>query len=41
LRQLPDTGAVEKIIDEMGLAQYANRRALVLSLGNAPAPGLS
>jgi ABC-2 type transport system ATP-binding protein len=41
LRQLKDTGVVEKIIEEMGLTQYANRRAGVLSLGNAQRLGLA
>jgi len=41
LRQLKDAGSVENIIGRMGLAQYANRRALVLSLGNAQRLGLA
>ena len=41
LRQMKDTGFVEKIIEEMGLAPYANRRAWVLSLGNAQRLGLA
>jgi ABC-2 type transport system ATP-binding protein len=41
LRQLKDTDAVEKIIAEMGLTQYANRRGRVLSLGNAQRLGLA
>jgi len=41
LRQLKDTDAVEKIITQMGLTQYANRRARVLSLGNAQRLGLA
>ena len=41
LRQLKDADAVEKIIEELGLTQYANRRAGVLSLGNAQRLGLA
>jgi len=41
LRQLKDTEAVEKIIALLGLTQYANRRAQVLSLGNAQRLGLA
>ena len=41
LRQLKDAGSVENIIGRMGLAQYANRRARVLSLGNAQRLGLA
>ncbi len=41
LRQLKDSSSVENIIDEMGLTQYANRRARVLSLGNAQRLGLA
>ncbi len=41
LRQLTDTEAVEKIITQLGLTQYANRRARVLSLGNAQRLGLA
>jgi len=41
LRQIPDRGAVEKIIEQMGLTTYANRRARVLSLGNAQRLGLA
>ena len=41
LRQLKDADAVEKIIEEMGLTPYANRRAGVLSLGNAQRLGLA
>ena len=41
LRQLKDADALKKIIEEMGLTQYANRRASVLSLGNAQRLGLA
>ena len=41
LRQLKNADTVENIIEEMGLAQYANRRARVLSLGNAQRLGLA
>jgi ABC-2 type transport system ATP-binding protein len=41
LRQLSDTGAVDKIIDKMGLAKDANRRTRTLSLGNAQRLGLA
>lgn len=41
LRQLKDPGSVENIIDQMGLTQYADRRARVLSLGNAQRLGLA
>jgi ABC-2 type transport system ATP-binding protein len=41
LRQLKNADTVENIIEEMGLAQYANRRAGVLSLGNAQRLGLA
>ena len=41
LRQLKDADAVKNIIEEMGLAPYANRRAGVLSLGNAQRLGLA
>jgi ABC-2 type transport system ATP-binding protein len=41
LRQLKDSATVEKIIAEMGLTQYTNRRAGVLSLGNAQRLGLA
>jgi ABC-2 type transport system ATP-binding protein len=41
LRQLNDTNAVEKVIEELGLTQYANRRAKTLSLGNAQRLGLA
>ena len=41
LRQLKDPGSVENIIDQMGLTQYADRRAGVLSLGNAQRLGLA
>jgi ABC-2 type transport system ATP-binding protein len=40
-RGLKNADAVEKIIQEMELAQYANRRARVLSLGNAQRLGLA
>ena len=41
LRQLKDSSSVENIIYKMGLAQYADRRARVLSLGNAQRLGLA
>jgi ABC-2 type transport system ATP-binding protein len=41
LRQLKNGGAVEKIIEQMGLTPYANRRARILSLGNAQRLGLA
>jgi ABC-2 type transport system ATP-binding protein len=41
LRQLKNPDAVENIIEEMGLKPYANRRAGVLSLGNAQRLGLA
>jgi ABC-2 type transport system ATP-binding protein len=41
LRQLKDAASVENIIGQMGLAQYADRRARVLSLGNAQRLGLA
>jgi len=41
LRQLKDTDMVEKIIAQLGLTQYANRRAKILSLGNAQRLGLA
>ena len=41
LRQLKDAGLVEKIIEQMGLTPYANRRAGILSLGNAQRLGLA
>jgi ABC-2 type transport system ATP-binding protein len=41
LRQLKNADAVKKIVEQMGLTQYANRRAGVLSLGNAQRLGLA
>jgi ABC-2 type transport system ATP-binding protein len=41
LRQLNDAGVVEKTIEQMGLTPYANRRAGILSLGNAQRLGLA
>jgi ABC-2 type transport system ATP-binding protein len=41
LRQLNEADAVEKIITQMGLTQYADRSARVLSLGNAQRLGLA
>jgi ABC-2 type transport system ATP-binding protein len=41
LRQLKNADAVKNIIEEMGVTQYANRRAGVLSLGNAQRLGLA
>ena len=41
LRQLKNADAVKNITEEMGLAPYANRRARILSLGNAQRLGLA
>ena len=41
LRRLPDVGAVEKVMDKLGLTRYADRRAKNLSLGNAQRLGLA
>ena len=41
LRQLSDIKSVERIIVELGLTQYANRRTKTLSLGNAQRLGLA
>ena len=41
LRQLKDAGSVENIIGRMGLKQYVDRRAGILSLGNAQRLGLA
>jgi ABC-2 type transport system ATP-binding protein len=41
LRRPDDAGAVEKVIRELGLTPYANRRARILSLGNAQRLGLA
>ena len=41
LRQLKNPDSVKNIIEEMRLTQYANRRAGVLSLGNAQRLGLA
>ena len=41
LRQLKNPNSVKNIIEEMGLTQYTNRRAGVLSLGNAQRLGLA
>lgn len=41
LRQLHDTDVVEKIIEQLALTQYANRRARTLSLGNAQRLGIA
>jgi ABC-2 type transport system ATP-binding protein len=41
LRRLDDTYVVRKIIENLGLTHYANRRARVLSLGNAQRLGLA
>ena len=41
LRHLNDADTVEMIIDQLGLTQYADRRARILSLGNAQRLGLA
>jgi|WetSurMetagenome_2_1015567.scaffolds.fasta_scaffold268286_1 ABC-2 type transport system ATP-binding protein len=41
LRHVEDSRAVEKIIKQLGLGHYANRRAKTLSLGNAQRLGLA
>ncbi len=41
LRRLSDSGAVPKVIEELGLTNYATRRARTLSLGNAQRLGLA
>ncbi|GIF99012.1 ABC transporter ATP-binding protein [Catellatospora citrea] len=41
LRRLPGTGLVDDVIDRLGLAPYADRRAGKLSLGNAQRLGLA
>ena len=41
LRHMTDAGAVQRVIEELGLTQYANRRARNLSLGNAQRLGLA
>jgi ABC-2 type transport system ATP-binding protein len=41
LRGLRDVNAVERIIERLGLAEYADRRAGTLSLGNAQRLGLA
>ena len=41
LRRLDDADAVEKVIGELGLTHYADRRAKTLSLGNAQRLGLA
>jgi ABC-2 type transport system ATP-binding protein len=41
LRCLSDTDAVRKIMEKLGLMQYANRHARTLSLGNAQRLGLA
>ena len=41
LRHLNDADAVRKVIEELGLTQYANRSARTLSLGNAQRLGLA
>jgi ABC-2 type transport system ATP-binding protein len=41
LRHLPDRSVVEQVIEQLGLAPYADRRARGLSLGNAQRLGLA
>jgi ABC-2 type transport system ATP-binding protein len=41
LRHLDDASVVEKVIEQLGLVHYANRRARTLSLGNAQRLGLA
>jgi ABC-2 type transport system ATP-binding protein len=41
MRFIPDTDAVKKVIDKLGLTQYAERKARHLSLGNAQRLGLA
>lgn len=41
LRRLQNTDAVQKIVEQMGLTPYVNRRAGILSLGNAQRLGLA
>jgi ABC-2 type transport system ATP-binding protein len=41
LRKISDAGAVEKVMEELELTRYANRRARTLSLGNAQRLGLA
>jgi ABC-2 type transport system ATP-binding protein len=41
LRKISDAGAVEKVMEELELTHYANRRARTLSLGNAQRLGLA
>ena len=41
LRHLNDAAAVQKVIEELGLTQYANRSARTLSLGNSQRLGLA
>jgi ABC-2 type transport system ATP-binding protein len=41
LRRLPDRHLVDDVIDRLGLAPYANRRARTLSLGNQQRLGLA
>jgi ABC-2 type transport system ATP-binding protein len=41
LRHLNDDDAVRKVIEELGLTQYTDRKAMNLSLGNAQRLGLA
>jgi ABC-2 type transport system ATP-binding protein len=41
LRFLPDTNAIDSVIEKLKLSQYANRKAKHLSLGNAQRLGLA
>jgi ABC-2 type transport system ATP-binding protein len=40
-RKMKDTGAVDKVMEQLSLTSYANRRAKALSLGNAQRLGLA
>lgn len=41
LRLLPDKGSIDRVIDQLQLGSYANRKAKNLSLGNAQRLGLA